>query len=151
MNDTSPQSPELTPRQKLIQYALTLIAMPLFALITMQVVVAASTTNGLGNTLTAEYTSLALDSNDNPHVSFSRTSSEYPFHPQERVDLAVCDDPACDPDPVYGQADGDDIWIDESGAGWETSLKLDSSDRVVMSYALVDTNDLMLARCNPPV
>src|SRR5687767_8415423 len=92
MNDTPAQPLEATPRQKLIQYALTLIGVPLFGFITMQVVVAASSTNALGNTFTAEYTSLALDSNDIPHVTFSRSSSEYPVHPQERIDLIFCDD-----------------------------------------------------------
>jgi hypothetical protein len=86
-----------------------------------------------------EYTSLALDANGNPVVSYQEAESEV-------LRLLHCNDPNCTGN------DESIVTVDTAGnVGTDTSLALDANGNPVVSYYVgLPNQDLRLLHCNDP-
>jgi hypothetical protein len=97
-----------------------------------------SITVPIQNELGGAYSSLALDGNGNPIVSYVGSAS-----PAAELDLKVlrCDDPNCEGQESITTPDSN------GDVGYDSSLVLDDEGRPVVSYMRYDTDNLKLLHC----
>lgn len=112
-------------------FLLCLLWLPLYPVVA-QIGGGSTLVDGDGNT--GHYTSLELDANDNPIIS---------YYGRGVLNLAVCHSPTCS-NPTMRVLD------DGRRAGWWTSLELDSSGNPVIAYHNHDNSSLNIAVCSDP-